>query len=914
MASEAEVDLVISTADTLPQLERDLEAIITRAENGADSIDLEAALALGASLSAVSEDLERVIQQAESGAADIELEAALDAGRSLNQIQSALERVIGQAERGETIEIPAELEPGALTEVAQQVRALVTQVEAVTPPIEIEVDIDRNGRGASAFSSIGRAAAGAIPSIASFAGTLVAAGPALAGALSAVAGLVAALQQVGPAAAVAVPAMASMILVSGTLKLAMQGVGDAIKAAFDPDVKPEELEKALKRLAPEARKFVLQLKSMKGEFKELQQDIQGDFFNGFSDALISLRSNVLPQVATALRSTAVTLNQMALGAAAAAIELGANGTLQTALLGATEGLANLRGIPGQVVTALGQLGAAAAPAFDRVTKAVAKVATDISEKLAAAFESGSLEDAINGAVDAIAQLGRSIGNVFEGIGNIFSALQQDGEGLFATLEKVTEAFADVTSSQGFQDALKALSSVLNTVVENGLPLLTKALEILGPIFQELGPPIELLVETLGDALKPILDELGPVLLALADAFAALVADVRPLLELAGVLIAAALPLLTPLFEALEEVLRSLTPFIKQISDLLAAQMVPVFNKLATEVLPQLLPPLIEFGLKLLPVIMETVTKLTPILTQLALTFAEVAVAMVPLILALVETASKMLDDLMPVIGPLIDLVVKLIEVALKVLVWTLTNVVIPAINILVDLLNGDFNAAWKGVQNIVQNVTDKVYDLIRSMGNRLASEFDKMVQAASDKINELVNRIRDGFQRGLDAMREKVERIPDIVRSELSNAGTLLYAAGTQIVQGLIDGLNERLGRLRDIASQIADTVKNGIKGALGISSPSKVMMDVGEDTIKGFEIGISSAIPSLRKELQGVASLAPSFALPNGGSLRLPSFSPGAPTVQVFLGNELINRHVDTRIAEANRVRDRIGLQGVRR
>lgn len=914
MASEAEVDLVISTADTLPQLERDLEAIIARAENGADSIDLEAALALGASLANVAEDLGRVIEDAENGASEIELEAALDAGRSLQQIQGQLERVIGQAERGEAIEIPAELEPGALTDVARDVRALVNEVEAITPPIEVEVDVDRDGRGSGALGALGRAAASALPAIGRIGGSLLTLGPAAAGALGAVAGLAAAVGEVAPAAALAVPALISLQLVTGTLKLAMQGVGDAITAAFDPDTKPEELEKALKKLSPNAREFVVELRGMRGVLKELQQDVQDDFFKGFTQALTGLKENVLPQVSTALRSTSVVLNQMALGAAAAATELGANGTLQTALLGATEGLANLKGIPGQVVTALGQLGAAAAPAFGRLTEGAANAATKISEKLAAAFESGALEGAINSAVEALKQLGRSVGNVFEGLGNILSTFSASGEGVFSTLEKITQAFADVTATKGFQDALKALSSVVSALVTAVLPLLSRALQLLGPIFQELGPPIELLIGTLGEALGPIIEALGPVLVALAGAFGGLVSAVRPLLTLAGQLITAILPLLTPLFVALEDVFRTLTPFIQQISDLLAAQMVPVFNRLATEVLPQLLPAFAELALKLLPVLMDVITQLSPVLIQLALAFADAAVAMVPLILAFVELTSKMFDDLMPVIQPLIDLLIKFIEIALKVLAFILTDLVVPAIQILVDLLKGDFSAAWKGIQGIVQSVTDKIYSLIRSMKDRLVEEFNKMFVAARDKVNEIANQVRDGFQRALDSAREKVSQIPDIVQSELSNAGSLLYSAGTQIIQGLIDGLSDRLGRLRDIASQIADTVKSGVAGFLGIKSPSRVMMEIGKDTIKGFEIGISQAIPSLRKELQGVASLAPSFALPNGDSLRLPSFSPGAPTVQVFLGNELINNHVDTRIAESNRARDRIGLQGVRR
>lgn len=914
MASEAEVELVISTANSLPQLERDLDAIITRAENDADSIDLEAALALSASLSNVAEDIGRVIDQAEAGASEIELQAALDAGRSLSEIQGQLERVIGQAERGEAIEIPAELEPGALGDVARQVRALVNEVEAVTPDIEVEVTVDRDGRGASAFGALGRAAMSALPSIGNAAGSLLKLGPAAAAGANALAAVAAAAQQLGPAAAVAVPAMTSMILISTTLKLAMQGVGDAVSAAFDPDTKPEELEKALQKLAPEARKFVTELRGMRGELKEVQQAVQNNFFQGFSGALKELGQTTLPIVSNALQNTARRLNSMALGAAAAASQLAKDGTLGQALSAANVGLFNLEKIPAQIVTGLGQIGAAAAPAFDRITEGAAKAATSISKKLAAAFESGALESAIDAAIDAVAQLGSSIGNIFKGLGNITSALSASGEGLFATLEKITQAFADVTATKGFQDALKALSNVLTVLVNTALPLLSQALQVLGPVFQELGPIVELLVVALGDALKPIIAALGPVLVALAGAIGGVVAILNPLLEVVGVLIAAALPVLTPLLDAVGSALRSLAPFVRQVGDLLATILVPLFNQLATDILPKLLPPLLQMGTSLIPVLSQVLTDLSPSLIALGAALGEVFVAMGPLIVAVVEVTAKLFEGLMPVIQPLISLLLKLVTGALAVLVFQLLNIVVPAIQVLVDLLRGDFDAAWKGVQNIVSNVSGKVGDLVERMKDRVRAEMDRLAVAVQQKMDEVAQRIRDGFQRAVDWAREKVSQIPGIVQSELSNAGNLLFAAGTQIIQGLIDGLNSRLSRLREIASDIASTIKTGVEGFLGIKSPSRVMMGVGEDTIKGFEIGISNAIPSLRKELQGVASLAPSFALPNGGTLRLPSFSPGAPTVQVFLGNELVNNHIDTRLTEFSRARDRIGAQGVRR
>jgi phage-related protein len=263
--------------------------------------------------------------------------------------------------------------------------------------------------------------------------------------------------------------MLAVQLVSGTVKLAMQDVSEAVSTAFDPEAKPEDLAKAMEKLAPAAKEFVTELQGMRKEFTDLQQQVQENFFAGLDDTLVGLKEDVLPQVGDALRNVATELSSMASGAGEAAAALGRDGTLGTALEGAVNGIANLVDVPGQAVTALGQLAAAAAPAFERVTAAAASSASSVSEKLAAAFESGALDEAINSAVDAIAQLGRIAGNVFGGLGNIIGTATASGEGLFAMLERVTQAFEDVTASQGFQQALRALVETAGVVADTVLP-------------------------------------------------------------------------------------------------------------------------------------------------------------------------------------------------------------------------------------------------------------------------------------------------------------------------------------------------------------------------------------------------------------------------------------------------------------
>lgn len=340
-------------------------------------------------------------------------------------------------------------------------------------------------------------------------------GLAVGSAVPAVANLAAAVAKVGPAAAVAVSGMLAMRLAAGALKIGMIGVEDAVTAALDPE-KAEDFEKALAKLAPNAQEFAREVKKLAPELRALQQSVQNRLFEGFGDALQGLARTVLPSVQRGLEKASMSLNRMALGAATAAQGLGRDGTLGKAIQGANDGLQNLEHVPGRVVTALGQLGAAAAPAFDKLTKKFDEVTAAIATKLAVAFRTGKLNDLIDDAVASLGQLLRIVGNLGAGLRNIFKGVTADGGGLFDILEKISQAFVRLTASREFQTILDELSKTAGTLVDAILPILLEAFVQLGPVIEELAPVVRDFIEAIGPELVPIIQELGPVLVDIAE--------------------------------------------------------------------------------------------------------------------------------------------------------------------------------------------------------------------------------------------------------------------------------------------------------------------------------------------------------------------------------------------------------------
>jgi len=91
---------------------------------------------------------------------------------------------------------------------------------------------------------------------------------------------------------------------------------------------------------------------------------------------------------------------------------------------------------------------------------------------------------------------------------------------------------------------------------------------------------------------------------------------------------------------------------------------------------------------------------------------------------------------------------------------------------------------------------------------------------------------------------------------------------GTNIIQGIVNGLKNGISWVRNAAMQVAQAAMNAVKGFLGIRSPSKVMFNFGEMTAKGFAEGMMAPNDfSIPKALTAANTGAVAGAPMNNGS-----------------------------------------------
>lgn len=824
---------------------------------------------------ALGQAMQRTLRAAVDDIPDVEINAdTSQADRDLHRVRGELND-LANARIGVDISIEealrrmAELEPhlerlqnthpsvnvrafvgGALADL-EELREVARRVDDTE--IEFEVDVDT--RGFRARLEEVRRTLGRVGSAAAGLGAVAALGAKASAAIGAlvplVAGLVATLANIAPAAAVGLSGIVALQLATNTFKIAMSGVGDAVKAALDPS-DAEAYAEALKKLSPNARSFVQAIRAASPAIEAIKKSVQDKVFAGLDKQLTSTAKTTLPVFRKALDHTAGTLNRMGKGVLTAVRGLAKDGVLGTALKGATSGLREFSRAPGQIVTALGQIAAAAAPAFARLSKAGGRALDKLSEKLTKSFESGGMEKAIEKAIALIAQLGRVIGNIGSIIGSVFRAADASGGGFLGTLEAVTKEIARIAKTDEVQTALKSLFSVMAKLGTTVAPLLGQALTAVLPVLTALGPPVETLIGTLGSALGPIIKALGPVLQAAAQAVGELVVALAPLLTLAGSLVTSLLPGLTPLLAGLGDIFRTVAPLIQQVTDLLGSLFLPVLQQLP-DVLAQLMPVFTNFAAEVFPQLTQQLGFMAPAFADLGLQIADLVVAAAPLIVQILELATVMASQLVPLINGTVVGTLTLLAGSLTGLGQLIEDYVIPAMKLFVGVLNGDvFDAtttAGRQVRDFAEAARTKISELASSAQDR----FGAYAQAAKTKFNEAKD---SAVSAARDMVSDAVSYLSDLpgrAANALGGLGHVLFGAGASLISGFIDGIQSKIGSVRSTLGNLTSMIPNW-KGPK--KKDATLLTPAGKSIIKGLVDGIDASTSSLKSKLTSITNL----------------------------------------------------------
>jgi tape measure domain-containing protein len=216
-----------------------------------------------------------------------------------------------------------------------------------------------------------------------------------------------------------------------------------------------------------------------------------------------------------------------------------------------------------------------------------------------------------------------------------------------------------------------------------------------------------------------------------------------------------------------------------------------------------------------------------------------------------------------------------------IIMGTLVNVTTAIINFIGGFVSGivDF---FKWLYNVLVG-----HSIIPDMVNAILDWFRRLVNSGKSVIAALgaffsafygtyiapfVNAVKNGF----NSVMTFIQGIPGKIKGAFVGAGSWLFSAGKDIINGLMNGMESLAGNLATKAANLAKNALEAAKHAIGVKSPSVEFMKVGRFVVLGFIKGIQQMIPKMETEMKNFASMMPETATPNFGDAKTPVIDQG--------------------------------------
>lgn len=173
---------------------------------------------------------------------------------------------------------------------------------------------------------------------------------------------------------------------------------------------------------------------------------------------------------------------------------------------------------------------------------------------------------------------------------------------------------------------------------------------------------------------------------------------------------------------------------------------------------------------------------------------------------------------------------------------------------------------WNGIKNTVKTIFTTIRDTISSIfdnvWSKISSIWSTIKTFITNTASNIWTTIKNNFQNVVDSVKEKMDKVLSKVKEIWGYVtdffeGIDLGKIGKNIIQGLIDGIGSMKDFVIDI---IEDTVGSAIdfaKKLLGIKSPSRVFMEMGEFTGEGYEIGVDKSLKGVLASAKRLANTA---------------------------------------------------------
>ena len=436
-------------------------------------------------------------------------------------------------------------------------------------------------------------------------------------------------------------------------------------------------------------------------------------------------------------------------------------------------------------------------------------------------------------------------------------------------EAYREVNGDIIEAQKATASLNSAMAALGAIAE---PIVTKLKQLAAELLQQITPFVELIGNGLTGALEGAEGAaqqfseglLGLVTFIVEQLGAMLPTFLEFALQMIGTLatgIAQALPTLVPtIVQIITQVVQTLINNIPMLIDA-ALQLITglaqgIINAIPVLVaaLPQLITSLVNGLLAAIPQIIQAgIDLLTSLITALPEIITTIVTA-IPEIINGIITA--LLENIPQIVQAGIDLLVALIQ--------ALPQIITTIVQAIPQIISGIVNALIQNIPQIIQAGIDLLVALIQALPQIITTIVQAIPQIISGIVNALIQNIPQIIQAGVQLFVSLIQNLPTIIVEivkavpqivsgivqAFANLGGELINAGANLLHGLWEGISSAASWLWEKVTGWASGLIDGIKGFLGIHSPSTVFAEIGTNMGEGVGVGFGDSMEGVSSDM----------------------------------------------------------------
>lgn len=266
-----------------------------------------------------------------------------------------------------------------------------------------------------------------------------------------------------------------------------------------------------------------------------------------------------------------------------------------------------------------------------------------------------------------------------------------------------------------------------------------------------------------------------------------------------------------------------------------------------------LPPLMNIVYTIIPVIGQVVSVVLQLLAAIAPVVTQILAVVVPVATTVIGLMAEVVAGIVGVLMPVISAILDIVSAVLPVVQFVFTT----AMNAIMAVVN----VVWPVIQGVITTALAVIEGIIGAVMCVIEGDWEGAWNIISSALSTAWDAITGAVEAGISGVVGFFSDLPGNILGALGDLGSLLWNAGSSIVDGLLNGIKGAIGGVYDFVSGIGSKIAS-LKGP--IPYDLKLLIPNGRAIMDGLETGLKKGSKGVYAYVGGVADELARAASPN--------------------------------------------------